>query len=598
MGKSPLNSKVDLPTFKILVDGNEIKESYGVKSIYIEKAINKISFAKIVLFDGNPADEKFEISESTDFEPGKAIKIKLGYHNTEEDAFEGVVTAQNIEVKSYAHKISSQLIITCHDKSFKMTLARKSANFKDKKDSEVISSLISEYGLTKTVGATTYKHANLIQYNCTDWDFMLSRADANGLVIINDAGKLDINKPVVSGSEVLDINYGTNVIDFEGAMDSRLQLDSVTFNSWDGTQLKLNSGVGTEPSANSQGNITAKKLAEAGDKPKIETTTSAPEDASLLKEWANTHLLHARLAKIKGKVTFAGSTEVNPGKLIKLEGFGARFNGTAYVSKVVHELSEGIWKTEAGFGLDHKTFTDNGQISGPGAFGLLPEISGIHIGKVKQIDTDPNGEYRILVDVPVIKESGDGIWARLSNPYASSDVGMYFYPEVGDEVVLGFLNNDPRFAIIMGSLYGKKNKPPYTPDDKNKNKAIVTKSKMKVIFDEDKKIITVETPGGQKVTLDDDAKSLKLEDQNDNSIKLDDGGITLTSSKDIKLTAKGNISISATGNAEISSKGDVSIKGNNINSKANIALSAQGSASAELKASGNVTVKGAMVMIN
>ena len=45
---------------------------------------------------------------------------------------------------------------------------------------------------------------------------MLSRADANGLVVINDAGKLDINKPVVSGSEVLDINYGTNVIDFQG----------------------------------------------------------------------------------------------------------------------------------------------------------------------------------------------------------------------------------------------------------------------------------------------------------------------------------------------------------------------------------------------
>lgn len=598
MGKSPLHSKVDLPTFSVLVEGSEINEAYGVKSIYIEKAINKISFARIVLFDGDPAEENFKISESSDFEPGKSIKIKLGYHNTDDDAFEGVITAQNIEVKSYTHKMSSQLVITCHDKSFKMTMARKSANFKDKKDSEVISSLISEYGLSKSVGATTYKHANLIQYNCSDWDFMLSRADANGLIVINDAGKLDINKPVVSGSEVLDLNYGTNIIDFHGEMDSRLQLDGVTFKSWDGTQLKLNSGVGTEPSANSQGNITAKKLAETGDKQKIETATSAPEDTSLLKEWANSHLLHARLAKIKGSVTFIGSTEVNPGKLVKLEGFGARFNGTAYVSRVVHELSEGLWTTEAGFGLDHKTYTDNDQISGPGAFGLLPEISGVHIGKVKQIDADPNGEYRVLVDVPVIKESGDGIWARLSNPYASGDIGMYFFPEVGDEVVLGFLNNDPRFAIILGSLYGKKNKPPFTPDDKNKNKAIVTKSKMKVTFDEEKKILTIETPGGQKVTLDDDSKLLKLEDQNDNSIKLDDGGITLTSNKDIKLSAKGKISISATGNAEISSNGDVSIKGNNINSKANIALSAEGSASAELKASGNVTVKGAMVMIN
>jgi Rhs element Vgr protein len=598
MGKSPIHSKVDLPTFTILVEGQEIKESYGVKSIYIEKAINKISFAKVILFDGDPSEEKFDISESDDFEPGKSIKIKLGYHSTEEDSFEGVITAQNIEVKSYSHKINSHLIITCHDKAFKMTVARKSANFKDKKDSEVISSLINDYGLSKTVGATTYKHANLIQYNCSDWDFMLSRADANGLVVLNDAGKLTVDKPEVNGSEVLDLNYGTNVMDFEAEMDSRYQYDTVTFNSWDGTQLKLNSGVGTEPTINDQGNITAKKLAETGDKQKIDISTSAPEDSSLLKEWANSHLLHARLAKIRGYVSFTGSTEVNPGKLIKLEGFGARFNGTAYVSKVIHEISNGFWKTEAGFGLDPKTFTDNGQISGPGALGLLPEISGIHTGTVKKIDTDPDGEYRVQVDLPMIKESGEGVWARLSNLYASSDVGMYFYPEVGDEVILGFLNNDPRFAVILGSLYGKKNKPPFTPDDKNQNKGIVTKNKMKLTFDEEKKIVVIETPGGQKVTLDDENKALKLEDQNDNSIKLDDSGITLSSKKDISFSAKGKVSLDATGNIEISSKGDVSMKGNNIKSKANIALSAEGSASAELKASGNVTVKGAMVMIN
>ena len=98
---------------------------------------------------------------------------------------------------------------------------------------------------------------------------------------------------------------------------------------------------------------------------------------------------------------------------------------------------------------------------------------------------------------------------------------MYFFPEPNDEIILGFLNNDPRFAVIVGSLYGKKNKPPFTPEEKNMNKAIVTRSKMKITFEEEKKIITVETPGGQKVTLDDDSKSLKLEDQNKNSLILD-----------------------------------------------------------------------------
>ena len=124
MGKSPLHSKVDLPTFTILVDGDEINAAYEVKSIYVEKEVNKVSYAKIVLFDGDAANENFPISESSDFAPGNAIKIKLGYHSTEEEAFEGVITAQNIKVMSYAHKITSQLTIVCRDKAFKMTLAR------------------------------------------------------------------------------------------------------------------------------------------------------------------------------------------------------------------------------------------------------------------------------------------------------------------------------------------------------------------------------------------------------------------------------------------------------------------------------------------
>jgi len=599
MAKSPITSKVDLPTCTIMIDGTEINQAYGVMSIYIEKAINKISFAKVVIIDGDPAAENFEISESADFEPGKGIKIKLGYHSTETDAFDGVITAQKIKVVSYEHKVSSQLIISCHDKAVKMKAVRKSENFKDKKDSEVISSLISNAGgLTSVVTATTYSHGNLIQYNCTDWDFLLARADANGMIVINDAAKLTVEVPNVSSPDVLDINYGANVIDFQAEMDSRHQVTSAEYQSWDGTQLKLLKGTGVEPSTNAHGNITGKKLSEVSGSPKQAITTSAPEDTTLLKAWADFTLLRSRLSKIKGSVSFVGSTEPAPGKLINLAGFGARFNGSAYISSVIHELSAGFWKTTVGFGLDQNMHTDRLGISGAGAIGLLPEISGLHVGKVKKIDADPKGEYRVQVDIPFVEDSGDGIWARLTHPYASSDVGMYFYPEVGAEVILGFLNNDPRFGVIVGSLYGKKNKPPYTPESTNKDKAIVTKSKLKITFNDTDKTIVIETPGGQKTTLDDKTNSVKIEDTNSNSIKLDKDGITLDSGKDIKLVASGKVSITPTGNAEIKATGDVSLAGNNVKAKANIGATIEGTATAELKASGQVTVKGAMVMIN
>ncbi|WP_459613983.1 phage baseplate assembly protein V [Dickeya oryzae] len=60
----------------------------------------------------------------------------------------------------------------------------------------------------------------------------------------------------------------------------------------------------------------------------------------------------------------------------------------------------------------------------------------------------------------------DGLWARLASYYASSGIGAQFMPEVGDEVILGYFNNNPSDPVILGSLYSSKNPPPVTPEAK------------------------------------------------------------------------------------------------------------------------------------
>jgi Rhs element Vgr protein len=598
MSISPLHSKNDIPSFQILVEGEEISGEYQVVSIFIEKEIGRVCKAKVTLSDGDAAKETFALSESSEFNPGKKIKIKLGYHSDERDAFEGVITSHSIKVKSYGDRGYSQMVLTCHDKAFQMSLVRKSINFSEKKDSEVLTTLIGNHGVGKTVQSTAYKHKNLIQHNCSDWDFLLSRAEANGFIVINDKGKLDVAKPKLSESEKMNLNFGKDIYSFDGEIDTKTQYKSVAFHAWDGTSLKLTDGKSMEPSMNSQGDFTGKKMAsESGDQV-LELSTSAPEDPSLLKAFANAHLQRSRLSRIKGNVSYPGSLAAAPGDLIKLEGFGTKFNGAAFVTRIQHEFEKGTWKTEAGFGLEKKTFLDGEEPSGSDALGLLPSISGIHIGVVKKIDKDPDGESRVLVDLPIVEASGKGVWARLTTPYASEGVGMYFYPEVGDEVTLGFLNNDPRFAVILGSLYGKKMKPPFTPNSKNSDKGFVTKSKMKVVFDEDKKIITIETPAKQKVVVDDDDGSILLNDKNGNKLILDSGGITLKSGKDITIDAGGNVKIKSTGKTDIKATSDASIAGNNVSAKGNISFKAEGAASTEVKSSGTLTLKGTMVMIN
>ena len=47
-----------------------------------------------------------------------------------------------------------------------------------------------------TFATTKPKHTELIQYYATDWDFIVSRADAQGLVIDAHRGKISV-KPMV-----------------------------------------------------------------------------------------------------------------------------------------------------------------------------------------------------------------------------------------------------------------------------------------------------------------------------------------------------------------------------------------------------------------
>lgn len=597
MIKTPLSDKNDLATVSITLDGAPLKDVYQVMRVEIDKAVNTIAAASIVLLDGDPAAGDFEASASTDFVPGKKVEINLGYHAVNELVFKGVIVAQEIKVRSRANRLLSQLTIRCADEAQKLTVTRKFKYFKDKKDSDIISSVLSDAGVSKKVDATDYQHNKMVQYDCTDWDFIISRAEVNGMVVLCQDGMVSVVKPALSESAVLAVTYGYDVIDFYGELDATHQVDSVSCVGWDGTQLKTASGVSAEPSVNAQGDITGKKLSEVLSPGVYEMHSTIPEDPSVLKAWANARLQQVRMARLRGYVSFPGHAVPQLGKLISLNGFGTRFNGDAYISGIQHVLDGGLWITKVSFGLAVQSFSETHAVTSPPAMGILPGIQGLQIGTVKQIDEDPDGEYRVLVDVPMVEASGVGVWARLTHEYASADIGFYFYPEVGDEVVLGFLNEDPRFPVIVGALYGKKNKPAYTPEKKNNTKAIVTKSKMKIVFDEERKSISLETPGGNKMVMSDDAKSVTIEDQNKNKVTLSSDGIVLDSPKDIVVKSKGKFSVDAM-NVAISSKGDVAIEGNNVNAKAKIAFLAQGSAQAALKASGQVEVKGAMVMIN
>lgn len=593
---SPISEKTDLVSTNILINGSPISDLYQVISIAVEKEINRIPYARIEILDGDPAKENFEISSSKDFVPGNEITIKAGYHSKNDVIFRGLVIKHGIRIRKGR---SPSLIVECRDKAIAMTIGRKSVSYSDVSDSDVFSQIAGSYsGLSTDIDSTKVQIKELLQYYSTDWDFVISRADINGLVVLVDDGKVSIKKPDTGSSPVLNLSYGDTILSMESEIDARTQFKSVQCNSWDHKSQAIVEADSEAPSLTTPGNLKRADLASVAGPAVYKLHTTAPLEKNGLQSWANALMTKSVLSMVSGTLSFQGNGTVKPGVMLSISGIGARFNGNIYVSGVAHTIEKGNWITKVAYGDTSKWFSESQEniMSAPAA-GLLPAIQGLHNGVVMKIDEDPDGEYRVQIKIPVISET-EGVWARLSNLYATADAGTVFYPEINDEVIVGFLNDDPSFPVILGSMYSSSKAPHYKPDSTNTNKAIVTKSKLQIVFDDVKKVTQILTPAKNSIVLSDDDTSITITDQNNNSIKLSSDGILIKSASSIEIKASQDITMEAGGNIKITSTGDTTISGNNVSANAKMKATVSGMSAAQLTATGQVTVKGAVVMIN
>lgn len=584
-------------SFSITVNGAPIKDSNAVTAINVFHEVNRISYAEVVVVGDSVTSDKLPITDGNDFLPGNNIVISVAYgDNTKVPIFTGVIVKHGIEVNPSS---TFNLKLLCKHTAVSMTFNKKEALFTSKTDSDVIQSICGNYGLSCTVDSTSAQLEAMFQKSGTDWDFVLARAEVNGFIITMDGDKMKIGKPVFTGEPVLRIAMGESIIAFSAELNAEKQPPGLDISGWNIQQQALSVKTAKEPAVNAQGNVSAKTLSGKLQQSNFSITANIPLDDGSLQQWADAALLRMRLSAFKGQVTFIGNASVKTGDIILLQGVGQKFNGNAFVAGVTHSLEKGRWRTTVKFGLENKPISAKADFSYSPAIGQLPAIQGLQVGTVKKLSGDPQNQSRIQVQIPSGATDADGIWVRVSNFYATSNAGAFFMPEVGDEVVIGFLENDPRYPVMLGALYSSVKKAAVTvSDEKNNTKSIVTREKLTINFDEEKKVITVTTPGKNSIELSDDGKSITLKDQNSNTVTLDSNGITLKSASDINIKATGACNIEATGAISIKSQQDVKTAGLNISNQAQMNFEAKGNVNAELSASVQTTVKGAMVMIN
>ena len=561
-------------------DGEEFAHVFKVKSIMVLHTANRISRAKLILLDGDVSEQKFKLSDHEFFKPGKTLEIEVGFENDLQPIFTGIITKHAIKIKDAN---ASSLEVECKHKAVQLTLNRYNQFFYDQDDQEIVEGILDNeniaYNSSDWVG---FAHAQMVQFESTNWDFILARAAANGLMVFNEEDRVVIGAPNMDQEEVLHCEYGANVLEFEAAMNNEIQLKKVERTAWSSEDQAVQSVEGTSSYENIQGNLSTDNLADVWGDRSAKQQHGGELSTEELTAWSNAGATEKELSKIEGRVRISGTHAVAPGKVIKLTGFGERFSGKTLVTGVRQELQKGNWTTDIQFGATSAWQMANLMGHARPANALVPPVIGCQVGVVTQLEDDPESSFRVKVKIPILNEQEEGIWARITQPYAGDNYGFCFYPEIGDEVVVGFLNDDPRNAIILGSVHSSGKPAPIDGSDDNHIKGIHTRSGLTVVWDDENKTIVIATPSGNSVTLDETNQKIEIVDEHSNQIEMSSEGIVLESSKNVSIKASTDLSMEAV----------------NIKLKATGKFEAEGSGGADLKSSGIAVLKGSVVQLN
>jgi uncharacterized protein involved in type VI secretion and phage assembly len=133
------------------------------------------------------------------------------------------------------------------------------------------------------------------------------------------------------------------------------------------------------------------------------------------------------------------------------------------------------------------------------------------------------------------------LWASVVSGFAGAQRGAWWIPDVGDLVVIAFVQGDARLPLVLGGVWHGQATPPEAMDGNGDNhlKVIRSRNGVKITMDDlrGQERIRLETPGGQSLTLQDGPARCTVTDSNGNTVTLEARGITIDASAKVTVNA-------------------------------------------------------------
>ncbi|MCS4320703.1 phage protein D [Serratia sp. BIGb0234] len=521
------------------IAGQRIK--LRIRHLRVQQLINEIPLAQLELripTDNHGVADNEVQREVSRFTLGARVVIA----RDEKTLFNGYLVQKKIQLKG---KYWSVRLEARHALQ-KLTFLPRSRVFSQQDDHTLLKALLRPAGVSLTQKAyaqLSSKHDQLIQFRLSDWQFIRSRLLSTNCWLLPDATSDAVVISPLSDAAIAPRTLTRKSRDYtlyevNLSFDNRFTLDSLSLQGWDIAAQRLTPAQKSPASAFRPW----KPEGKAGQSPAMQQDyalafSMLPE--ATLKTLSNSWLNHQQMTGVQGYIELAGTRNFAPGESITLSGFGAGLDGTVILSGVNQRFNiEDGWRSELVIGMPASMLEP------------APPVRSLHIGKVADFTADPQHLDRIALHLPALNLPDSLIFARLSKPWASHASGFCFYPEPGDEVVVGFIDSDPRYPIILGAMHNPKNTAPFPPDEKNNRKGLIVNKADQT----------------QALMIDTDEKTLRLM-AGDNTLTLTGEGDIAVSTPNVLQLQADTLGLQADSNLSINGKQQVEITSAKINMK-------------------------------
>jgi type VI secretion system secreted protein VgrG len=384
--------------------------------------------------------------------------------------------------------------------SFVMTLrpwlwfATRTVNskvFQKKSVKDIVTEVLDTYSTDyewRLISASLYPKLDYcIQYQESDFDFIsrllehfgiyyfFEHTDSKHTMVLIDAMAKHKSKPIkdpISWGNTM--KYSWTAINWRVAQEARSAKAVVQDFDYLAPTTKI------EGEAEAKG----KKIAKLGDAEVFEFTGKAVQNSVKEESQPSADAAKQRAKVLIGELTALAETatattntyDVTVGSTFKLENHPRKDENANYLvvsaayrlefadHEAIDELKRG--RKANGFTCNMIVTSMSAGDFRPARKTPKPRIYGPQTAIVvgasgNEIETDKHGRIKVQFhwDRKGENNENSSAWVRVAKPWAGKGYGMFGLPRVGHEVVVNFLDGDPDYPLVTGSVYNSDNMP-------------------------------------------------------------------------------------------------------------------------------------------